>query len=1392
MFAKKLRNFLWLVCVCVGKISRNGRRAAIYQNEFAVYVPDGWHTATEIADKYGFTNMGQIGSLKGYFLFHHRHVSKRSISTSDIHHNALNSEPEVRWVMQQHEKIRKKRDYTKVASSPIKFPDYSRSVDPLSLLRNAAPQSRLQYRNTDAHLIFPDPLFKEQWYMNGGAKDGLDMNVGPAWQKGYTGKGVVVSILDDGIQRNHPDLYENYDPAASYDINGNDSDPMPRDNGDNKHGTRCAGEVAAVAFNSYCGVGVAYKAKIGGVRMLDGTVNDAVEAKALGLNPDHIDIYSASWGPEDDGSTVDGPGPLARRAFIFGVTSGRQGKGSIFVWASGNGGRYTDSCNCDGYTNSIFTLSISSATQGGFKPWYLEECSSTLATTYSSGTPGHDKSVATVDMDGALRPDRICTVEHTGTSASAPLAAGIAALAIEANPSITWRDMQYLVVLTSRSEPLEKETGWILNGFKRKVSHKFGYGLMDAGAMVSLAEKWTSVPAQHICKSREINEDRSIEGSVGYTLQTHMDVNGCAGTVNEVRFLEHVQCKITLRFFPRGNLRILLTSPSGTTSTLLFERPRDVVKSNFDDWPFLSVHFWGEKAEGRWTLQIINGGRRRVNQAGVLAKWQLIFYGTQTNPIRIKTDGQSSSSRNPNPYASPTETDLTQSSVGNNFFGETYNGFANYQNLFASAGSSVDRTYATLDGHNIPTSQRENVMADSNNKQVVLHDCDPECDQQGCYGRGPTQCVACKHYRLDNTCVSRCPPRSFPNQGGVCWPCHESCETCAGAGQDSCLTCAPAHLYVTDLAVCLQTCPDGYYENYDNKTCVPCEANCASCQDRPDYCTSCDHHLVMHEHKCYAACPKNTYETEDFNCANCHSSCASCNGSSESQCILCRSNRFSYEGKCLNTCPDGFFSDKKRKECMQCPVGCATCSGDTCLTCKTDWMKNKKDKCVTNGSSNCDESEYFDNGRCHPCHSTCETCTGPTENDCLSCAPNLLLQNNKCVNTCDKGYFMEAGACTLCLHTCNQCVSRMNCTECVKGLQLQSGECRATCADGYYSDRGSCVKCYLSCDTCSGPRRDQCVKCPPSWKLAAGECHPECPEGFFKTDFGCQKCHHYCKTCNAPGPLACTACPSHFMLDGGLCTECLGSQFYDPPTQTCKTCNDSCRSCSGPGRYSCVTCAFPLHLDRLNNQCVPCCTTDATPEDQSCCHCDKDTGDCINSSPAGKRRIAAEKQLSQLADEANLYGGDAALLEGSIDTFSSSNSNQNTSNTPLASVTVVAIAICSVIAIVFVTIFTVLQRNSRKSSYTGIKYNKLNTDNNVSAGKSDTQSLLPTSNSTQLMIPSDGGDMEDYEPIENQNKDKYRTNYNEQNEFDDDNEETNFISSTDKDAIIYYSSAERT
>lgn len=82
----------------------------------------------------------------------------------------------------------------------------------------------------------------------------------------------------------------------------------------------------------------------------------------------------------------------------FNFMQGRGGKGNIFVWASGNGGSAFDSCNCDGYTNSIYTLSISSTSEHGRKPWYLEECSSTLATTYSSGAYNEKQIVSTLPV----------------------------------------------------------------------------------------------------------------------------------------------------------------------------------------------------------------------------------------------------------------------------------------------------------------------------------------------------------------------------------------------------------------------------------------------------------------------------------------------------------------------------------------------------------------------------------------------------------------------------------------------------------------------------------------------------------------------------------------------------------------------------------------------------------------------------------------------------------------------------------------------------------------------------------------------------------------------------------------------------------------------------------
>lgn len=53
--------------------------------------------------------------------------------------------------------------------------------------------------------------------------------------------------------------------------------------------------------------------------MLDGDMSDMLEAQSLSFRPQYIDIYSSSWGPDDDGRTVDGPGSLARLALENGV-----------------------------------------------------------------------------------------------------------------------------------------------------------------------------------------------------------------------------------------------------------------------------------------------------------------------------------------------------------------------------------------------------------------------------------------------------------------------------------------------------------------------------------------------------------------------------------------------------------------------------------------------------------------------------------------------------------------------------------------------------------------------------------------------------------------------------------------------------------------------------------------------------------------------------------------------------------------------------------------------------------------------------------------------------------------------------------------------------------------
>lgn len=80
-----------------------------------------------------------------------------------------------------------------------------------------------------------------------------------------------------------------------------------------------------------------------------------------------------------------------------------------------------------------------------------------------------------------------CTDRHTGTSAAAPLAAGVIALMLEARPCLTWRDVQHLIVHTAVRVEIDPDE-WQVNELKFAHSHKHGFGLIDSWRLVTASK----------------------------------------------------------------------------------------------------------------------------------------------------------------------------------------------------------------------------------------------------------------------------------------------------------------------------------------------------------------------------------------------------------------------------------------------------------------------------------------------------------------------------------------------------------------------------------------------------------------------------------------------------------------------------------------------------------------------------------------------------------------------------------------------------------------------------------------------------------------------------------------------------------------------------------------
>jgi subtilisin family serine protease len=513
-------------------------------------------------------------------------------------------------------------------------------------------------RSASKRWVPNDTHFPSQWHLRNtgqnGSLAGMDVNVIDTWNT-YKGAGVRIGIVDDGLQTRHPDLSPNVDSGFHYDWVGGDTDPTPEQqewDGElywDEHGTACAGVAAARGGNGFGVSGVAPFARLVGLRLLSENQTDLQEAEALLHRQDGIHIKSNSWGPYDTGKKVVGPDRLAAAALRSAATTGRGGKGTIFVWAGGNGRLKGDNANYDGYSNSIYTIAVAAMDDLGRASDYSEQgaCLVVSAPSDTNGdlekTPIYRQAITTTDLVGEPGLNAEGTVNDAinewaadekftlprwarepfnssytsffgGTSSATPVVAGVVALMLEANPNLGWRDVQEILMKSAtKNSPLDPE--WIRNGAGQQFNHNFGAGLVNAGAAVNCARTW-----------RNLGPQKSV--TVGKTqLNLAIPDNNATGVtplfpVSTPLRVEHVTVTVDISHTKRGQLEILLTSPSGTVSRLA-EKHGD--KNNDYKWTFMTVRNWGENAQGTWRLSVRD---RESGDVGVIKSVHLTVFGS--------------------------------------------------------------------------------------------------------------------------------------------------------------------------------------------------------------------------------------------------------------------------------------------------------------------------------------------------------------------------------------------------------------------------------------------------------------------------------------------------------------------------------------------------------------------------------------------------------------------------------------------------------------------------------------------------------------------------------------------------------------------------------------------
>ncbi|KAL1247680.1 hypothetical protein QQF64_023056 [Cirrhinus molitorella] len=471
-----------------------------------------------------------------------------------------------------------------------------------------------------------------------------------------------------------------------------------------------------------------------------------------------------------------------------------------------------------------------------------------------------------------------------------------------------------------------------------------------------------------------------------------------------------------------------------------------------------------------------------------------------------------------------------------------------------------------------------------------------------CFGfiqaRSPAQSCPSGQFLLKNQCVL----------------CHPTCTECKGHELFECTACGldeegkERFLYQGH---CRLHCPREFYPDREQYTCLPCMPNCEICADA-NVCAKCREGYNLQSGFCLTVlCGLGQVQDPDTQeCIDCGIGCKTCSTDDPEICHSCTNGYFLYRQQCRQHCPQRTYEDRGRGLCISCPDPCVDCRSDSlCLTCQSGYFLNNG-TCV----KECPADTFKDSRgwRCQPCHSSCLTCHGPGVRDCDRCSGWSRPVYGKCpVISCPEGQYVdgESRTCRYCDSSCLTCYGpkAQNCITCASGYMLeQEAVCVDRCPLGFYGNSSSllCERCSANCEACES--RDECVSCKMDTYqlyLFQGSCWSECPEGYFETELGiCEPCDELCLTCDGTST-QCLSCREGLHLANGKCGQNCGPMSYVAEDGTCRRCASHCDVCTDFS--TCTRCSFLYLL--LNGACKAVCPKGYFE--------DLDKGVCVNCHP---------------------------------------------------------------------------------------------------------------------------------------------------------------------------------